>query len=155
MGIESAKKDPNYVSTLMGVDLTTGLLPTKVYVDEVTHRLLVNAVISSTGAARGDQHTTITASTAETTVVTADAAKLLGVYGLVLTNTSASATSVTIRDGSGGTIRAVFDIPPVDTRGFIGAPDGAMQQAIVNNNWTAQCGTSVTSLEVTVMYTKT
>lgn len=48
MSTETAKKDPNYVSTLMGVDLTTGLLPTKVYVDETTHRLLVSAVVSST-----------------------------------------------------------------------------------------------------------
>lgn len=45
MAIETSRKDPNYVSTLMGADLSTGLLPTKVYVDEATHRLLVNAVI--------------------------------------------------------------------------------------------------------------
>lgn len=47
MARETAKKDDNYVNTLMGVDMTTGLLPTKVYVDEVTHRLLVSAVITS------------------------------------------------------------------------------------------------------------
>lgn len=46
-GVEAARKDPNYVSTLMGVDLSTGLLPTKVYVDETTHRLLVSSTLSS------------------------------------------------------------------------------------------------------------
>lgn len=47
MAIETAKRDPNYVPTLIGVDMSTGLLPTKVYVDETTHRLLVDAAISS------------------------------------------------------------------------------------------------------------
>lgn len=47
MATETAKRDPNYVTTLMGVDMTTGLEPTKVYVDETTHRLLVSAVITS------------------------------------------------------------------------------------------------------------
>jgi hypothetical protein len=47
MSTETAARDPNYVTTLMGVDLTTGLLPTKVYVDETTHRLLVNSAVAS------------------------------------------------------------------------------------------------------------
>jgi len=47
MASETAKRDDNYVTTLMGVDMTSGLLPTKVYVDETTHRLLVSAVITS------------------------------------------------------------------------------------------------------------
>jgi hypothetical protein len=45
--MENAKRDDNYVTTLLGVDMTTGLVPTKVYVDETTHRLLVSAVITS------------------------------------------------------------------------------------------------------------
>lgn len=53
MATETSKRDPNYVTTLMGVDMTTGLLPTKVYVDEATHRLMVNAVISGGGASDG------------------------------------------------------------------------------------------------------
>lgn len=44
---EQANRDDNFVTTLLGVDMSTGLLPTKVYVDETTHRLLVSAVISS------------------------------------------------------------------------------------------------------------
>lgn len=45
--MEDAKRDRNYITTLMGVDMTTGLLPTRVYVDETTHRLLVSAVVTS------------------------------------------------------------------------------------------------------------
>lgn len=45
--MENAKRDQNHVTTIMGVDLSTGNLPTKIYVDEVTHRLLVSAVITS------------------------------------------------------------------------------------------------------------
>ena len=47
MPVENAKRDQNYVTTLQGVDMTTGLLPTAVYVDETTHRLLVSAVLTS------------------------------------------------------------------------------------------------------------
>jgi len=47
MAIETARRDPNYVTTLMAADMTTGLVPTKVYADETTHRLLVSAVITS------------------------------------------------------------------------------------------------------------
>jgi len=47
MAKETSRRDPNYVPTLIGVDMTTGLLPTRVYVDETTHRLLVSAVITS------------------------------------------------------------------------------------------------------------
>lgn len=46
MAIEDAQRDQNYVPTLLGVDMTTGEEPTKVYVDEDTHRLLVSAVIT-------------------------------------------------------------------------------------------------------------
>lgn len=45
--MENAKRDQNFVTTLMGVDMTTGTLPTRVYVDETTHRLLVSAVVTS------------------------------------------------------------------------------------------------------------
>lgn len=55
MAAESAKKDNNYVSTLIGVDMTTGLLPTRVFVDESTHRLLVSAVITG-GGSSGTQY---------------------------------------------------------------------------------------------------
>lgn len=53
---ETAKRDPNYVTTLMGVDMTTGLVPTNVFVDESTHRLLVSAIITG-GSPGGTEYT--------------------------------------------------------------------------------------------------
>lgn len=45
MATETSKRDPNYVTTIMGVDLTTGNFPTKIYVDETTHRMLTNDLV--------------------------------------------------------------------------------------------------------------
>ena len=48
MPIENARTDQNYRTTIMGVDMSTGTYATNVYVDESTHRLLTNAIISGT-----------------------------------------------------------------------------------------------------------
>jgi hypothetical protein len=105
--------------------------------------------------AKGQQQTTITSSTSETTIVTADATYFLDLYGLILTNTSATVTKVTIKDATSGTTRAVLEVPPTDTRGFMLRSLDAMGQSAINNNWTATCGTSVAALEVTALYLKT
>lgn len=47
MAVETAKRDPNYRTTIQGVDLSTGLEPTNIYVDEVTHRMLVSAIATN------------------------------------------------------------------------------------------------------------
>lgn len=46
MALENAKRDDNFVTTLQGVDMTTGKLPTRIYVDEATHRMLVSTVVT-------------------------------------------------------------------------------------------------------------
>lgn len=102
----------------------------------------------------GNQQTTITSSTSETTIVTADATYLLDLYGLVITNTSATYTKVTIKDSTTGTTRFVFSVPAQETRGFMLPSDAGHKQATANNNWTATCGTSVASIEITAMYAK-
>lgn len=43
-----AKRDKNYVTTFMGVDLSTLSIPTPIVVDETNNRLLVSAQITST-----------------------------------------------------------------------------------------------------------
>lgn len=103
---------------------------------------------------KGIQQTIITSSISETTIVTAVASTFLDVYGLIITNTSASACKVTIKDATAGTTRAVFNVPAGDTRGFMLPESAAIPQAVVNNNWTATCGTSVTSIEITALYVK-
>jgi hypothetical protein len=129
----------------------------------VTNGQRVNAEFSKTGkqvvigALREqitNQQTTITSSTVETTIVTADATYFLDLYGLILTNTSATATKVTIKDATSGTTRMVFQVPATDTRGFMLPVDSGHKQATVNNNWTVTCGTSVASLEVTALVNK-
>lgn len=103
---------------------------------------------------KGTQQTTITSSTAETTIVTAVASTFLDVYGLVIANKSATATLVTIKDATAGTTRGLFYVPAADTRGFMLDAGSAWPQTTVNNNWTATCGTSVDSVYVTALYVK-
>lgn len=103
---------------------------------------------------KGVQKTTITSSTAETTIVTAVASTFCDLYGLVIANTSATACNVTIKDATGGTTRAILSVPAGDTRGFMLPVDSAIPQAAVNNNWTATCSASVASIEITAMYVK-
>lgn len=100
------------------------------------------------------QQTTITSSTAETTVLTAVASTFLDVYGIIVANSSASATKVTFKDATAGTTRIVMEIPAGDQRGFMLPMDGAYPQAAINNNWTATCGTSVASIDITMFAVK-
>ena len=103
---------------------------------------------------KGNQKTTITSSTSETTIVTAVASTFLDLYGLVIANTSASACNVTIKDATSGTTRFIFAVPAGETRGFMIPESGAHLQASVNNNWTATCSASVASIEITAMFVK-
>lgn len=121
----------------------------------------VNAIFDKTGKQivvgairelKGVQQTTITSSTTEATVVTAVASTFLDVYGVIVTNTSATVTKVSFKDATSGTVRFVLEIPATETRGFMLAVDSAIPQATVNNNWTATCGTSVASVEITMLY---
>lgn len=102
----------------------------------------------------GRQFTTITSSTTETTIATAVASTFLDLYKLVIANTSATATKVSIRDATAGSVIESFYVPAGDTRGFTIPADSANKQAASNNNWTAQCGTSVASIEITACFVK-
>jgi hypothetical protein len=97
------------------------------------------------------QATTITSSTSPVTIVTAVASLFTDIYGLVLTNTSATGTEVVIGDG---TNNMSFYVPPTDTRGMMLPVDSAIPATTVNTAWTATCTTSVASLKVTAMYVK-
>lgn len=123
---------------------------------------VVNAQYSKTGKAiaigalrtmKSDQQTQISNSTSETTIVTAGAAGVFNdLYGLILANTGASTTKVTIRDGTGGTIRAIIEVPTLETRGFMLPVDSGFSQAAAAVVWTAQCDTATTALEVTALF---
>lgn len=100
----------------------------------------------------GQQTTTITASTSETTIVTAISGVFADITAFNFSNTGASATAVSIRDTTSGSILRTFMVPAGDIRGQ--TYQVPVPQTTVNTNWTAQCGTSTSSLIVTVDYVK-
>jgi hypothetical protein len=99
-----------------------------------------------------DQATTITASTSETTVLTAVAATFLDITAVVVANSSATPTEVTFKQSTGGTTRFVLACPANDQVVF--TPPRPINQAAVNENWTATCADSVTSIFVYVQAEK-
>lgn len=93
---------------------------------------------------------TITASTSETTLISAIASVFADIGSLSFVNTSATGTLIDLRDSTSGTIRYSFYVPPTDMRGI--SFNVSLPQGTVNNNWTVQCGTSVSSIIVTGHY---
>lgn len=113
------------------------------------------ATIHAIREMRANQVTTITASTAETTIVTAVASFNLDLYGLIVTNTSATAVNVAIKDSTAGTTRANIAVPANETRGFMLPASDGIKQATANNNWTATVSASVTSVIITALTKQT
>lgn len=112
-------------------------------------------IVMTAGAPRalkGTFQVQISASTAETTILAATASTFHDVYGIILANTGATTTKVSIRDATAGTVRMIIEVPTLETRGFMLPVDSAAPQTAVNNNWTAQCGSSTAALEVTGFY---
>jgi hypothetical protein len=101
-----------------------------------------------------DAQLTLTASTAETTLIAAIASTFNDLYSVVVENTSATATEVAFRDTTGGAVRFYLYIPAGDTRGFMQNSSDGFKQTTVNTNWTAQCTTSVSSIKITAQYVK-
>ena len=102
----------------------------------------------------GTQTTTISASTSETTIVTAGAAGIFNdVVLLVVSNTSATAVRVDFRDATGGSVLFSLYVPAGDARGFSlgGTP---VPQTTAANNWTAQSSASVTDLRIYAVFHK-
>lgn len=100
----------------------------------------------------GIQQTTIASSTTETTIVTAVASTFCDLTSLTITNSSGTATLVTLKDAIAGTTRAVYAIA---ANGGITIPfNPPLPQAAVNTAWTITCGTSVDSLYISATYVK-
>ena len=106
----------------------------------------------ATRASRGRQVTTITG-TSETTIVTAGSSGVFrDLFMLLLSNTSATATNVTIKDATAGTTVMTVAVPAGQTVGYTVPSCDALKQAASANNWTATLSTGVTSLFVTAVY---
>lgn len=103
----------------------------------------------------GTQTTTISASTTETTIVTAAASVFNDLAMLVISNTSAATnTRIDFRDTTGGSVLFALQSnggqPPV---GFA-VPGMPIPQTTVNTNWTAQCATSTTDIRIYAVFAK-
>lgn len=103
-------------------------------------------------ALKANTQTSLSNTTSETTIIAATASTFHDVYGLILANTGATTTKVSIRDDTAGTVRAIIEVPTLETRGFMLPVDSAVTQTAVNKNWTAQCASATTALEVTTFY---
>ena len=116
----------------------------------ITDKLGKQVVVGSIRDLKDNQVTTIT-NTTETTIVTAVAATFMDLYGIIITNTSATAVNVAIRDATAGTTRFNIAVPAGTTSGYMLPESGAMKQAVVNNNWTATVSAVVTSIIITTL----
>ena len=97
--------------------------------------------------------TTISASTAETTVLAAGAAGVFhDLVCVIVANTSGTAARIDFRDATAGTIRFSIYAPAGQTVGFV--PARPVTQATTAANWTAQSSASVTDLRVFVQAEK-
>ncbi len=101
----------------------------------------------------GTQTTTISASTSETTIITAAASVFNDLMLLVVSNTSATATRVDFRDTTAGSILFSIYVPAGDVRGF-SMGGVAVPQTSVNTNWTAQSSASITDLRIYAVWAK-
>lgn len=100
----------------------------------------------------GDQLSTFTSTTSVATIVAADATYMNDLIGLIITNTSATATDVIIYDDDGTTARAHIYAPAGDTRGVVFAKP--FKQTAINKLWKAKTVTSVASVYITAQFSK-
>jgi len=98
------------------------------------------------------QTTTISASTAETTVITAAASIFNDLSAIWVSNTSTTAARVDFRDTTAGSVLFQLYVPGGDIRGV--SFNTPFPQTSVNTNWTAQSSASVTDLRITALYIK-
>lgn len=164
----SAVSQPVIGPTASGASLTvapvtTGGLAKTANPTAVTDGQVVNALFDKLGKQvvvgavrdlKGITQTSVSNTTSETTIIAAVASTFLDLYGLILANTGATTTKVTIKDATSGTTRAIIEVPTLETRGFMLPVDSAIPQAAVNNNWTVTCGSATTALEVTAFWVK-
>lgn len=109
--------------------------------------------VSAIRERKGKQHTAITSSTSETTIVTAGAAGVFrDVYALMIANTSATDCTVTIKESTAGTTTHIFIVKAGAEVGFSHDCGSAVVQTTAANNWTATCSASVASIYITAHY---
>lgn len=137
-------------ATALPTAATAGNL-TGLMVDKFGRPVILNATIRDL---TGTQTTTISASTSETTIVTAAASTFNDLIMLIVSNTSAATnTRIDFRDTTGGTI--LFSLQSNGGQNPVGfALQVPIPQTTVNTNWTAQCATSTTDIRIYAVFAK-
>ena len=100
--------------------------------------------------------TTIASSTSETTILAAGAAGVFhDITDLIITNASATAVTVTIKDSTTGTTRAIFDLGAIGSNSAIPLNfSRPWLQATAANNWTATLSSGVVTVNFLVIAEK-
>ncbi len=92
------------------------------------------------------------ATTGETVIATASAGQFHDIYGMIFANTSATASTIILKDVTAGTTKAEFEVPAGDTRGFMVPAIDGIPSAATNTNWTVTMGTAISSMVITALY---
>lgn len=102
------------------------------------------------------QYTSV-GTTGETTIVTADSTARHGITQIVVTTVNAAASTLTLKDGTGGTTRGVFNYPnaaSAPSTPLVLSFDPPLQQDARNSNWTLTASANASGYNVTVSFVK-
>ena len=139
-----------------GVGLTAN--PTKVATGDRVNAMydLRGKVVTSLNAPReliAHQHTEIVSSSAETTVLTAGAAEIFhDLTELVVTNQTATAVNLTIKDATAGTTRMIIALSA--SGGAVIPFPTPVTQATAANNWTVTLSSAAVTVDIFVQAVK-
>jgi hypothetical protein len=104
------------------------------------------------------QTTTISASTSETTIVTAGGASVFAdISQISITTTNAAAATLTLKDATAGTTQAVWNYPSAAANPNVPLVLNfpiPMKQTTANNNWTLTASVNAGNFIVNVVYVK-
>lgn len=101
------------------------------------------------------QQTTIASGTGETTIVTADPNFRRNLAQLIITTANSAAATLTLRDATAGTTRAIFDYPnaaSAPANPLVVSFQPPLQQTAFNNNWTLQASAAVGAIHITASF---
>lgn len=102
------------------------------------------------------QHTQIASSSSETTILTAGAAGVFhDITAFTITNQTATAVNVTIKDATTGTTRMIIALPAAAGGGWAQSFPVPIPQAAAANNWTATLSSAAVTVNVFVQAIKT
>ncbi len=140
IGFQARQTNPTAVADADRVNAVADDIGRQVVVLNQVRDLTIEAVL------------TITSDTAEKTLLAAAASTYHDLVSLVITNKSATATIVTLRDDTGAGTARVYAIPAGG--GIVMNFPVPLKQGATNDNWTLQCGTSVDSIYAHAVFVK-